>query len=467
MGNGTPPVDRRGKHVSRPNKLPEGTNEKIRQHILSYPRYKSHYSRKDNVYHYYLSPLLNVAKMHEMYLLKNEPEQYQLLHENQNINPIVKYEYFRKFFTEHFKISFGKPKSDTCQKCDKLLHKIDAADTDEQKRALEVEKKMHIVKAETFYSDIKDKTALSKNDTSVEVLTFDFQQNLPLPISSSGEVFYKIQLWVYNFCIHVGSTGKSFFYVYDETIAAKGQNDVASLLLHFLNNHLRPEVRDIYIFTDNCASQNKNYVLVQFLYTLVATEKFRLIQHRYPEPGHSFLPCDRSFGIIEQEKRKHEKIYLPKDYVEIIKKTSKNFKVITVTQDMFLNCKVHLQPFFVKNPSKKKNKFTLSKYRMIRYEKLNTDILFKCSESVSFPIFNAFDLVDKRKLQNISLPNNENKLYTERRKLKKNKFDHVMSLAKNYVPQCDQWFYEDIEQYHKTFLPDNNQSSASEFSDNE
>jgi hypothetical protein len=71
---------------------------------------------------------------------KNEPEQYQLLLQNQDINPIVKYEYFRKFFAENFKISFGKTKSDTCQKCDKLMNKINAADTEAQKRALETEK---------------------------------------------------------------------------------------------------------------------------------------------------------------------------------------------------------------------------------------------------------------------------------------------------------------------------------------
>lgn len=155
MGNVTPPVDRRGKHTLRPNQLPEGTNEQIRQHILSYPRYKSHYSRKDNIHHYYLSPLLNIAKMHEMYLQTNEPQQYQLFLENQNINPIVKYEYFRKFFTENFKISFGKPKSDTCQKCDKLMNKIDAADTDEQKNALETEKKYILQRQKLFTATLK------------------------------------------------------------------------------------------------------------------------------------------------------------------------------------------------------------------------------------------------------------------------------------------------------------------------
>lgn len=405
--------------------------------------------------------------MHIMYLKKNEPEQYELSIQRQNINPIVKYEYFRKFFTENFKISFGKPKSDTCQKCDKLMNRINAADIEEQKRALETEKNIHLVKAESFYTDIKEKTALAKNNTSVEVLTFDFEQNLPLPVSSSGEVFYKIQLWVYNFCIHVGSTGRSFFYVYDETVAAKGQNDVASILFHFLNNHISEEVTDIYIFCDNCASQNKNYVLVQFLYSLIETGKFKLIQQRYPEPGHSFLPCDRSFGAIEQEKRKHDKIYLPSDYVKIIESVSKNFKVIDITQEIFLNFKAHFSQFFVKNPSKKNQKFTISKYRIMRYESLCGQILFKCSEAVSFTVFTSFDIEDKRKSLNISFPNGENKLYSERRKLKKNKLEHVMTLARNYVPQCDQWFYNEIEEYHKTFLPENTETSMSEFSEDE
>lgn len=171
--------------------------------------------------------------MHELYLQKHEPEQYSLLLQNKDIKPVVKYEYFRKYFTENFKISFGKPKSDTCSKCDKLMNKISSSDSDEIKKSLEVEKEIHLRKAEWFYTHLKEKTNLAKTTATVEVITFDFQQNMPLPVSSSGEVFYKIQLWMYNFCIHVGSTGKSYCYVYDETVGGKGQNEVASMILDF------------------------------------------------------------------------------------------------------------------------------------------------------------------------------------------------------------------------------------------
>lgn len=265
IGSHTPPTDRRGTHQNRANKVSMEVTAQVRDHILSFPRYKSHYSRKDNLHKYYLSSLLSIAKMHELYLQKYEPVQHSLFLQNKKINPIVKYEYFRKYFTENFKISFGKPKSDTCSKCDKLMNKIDSCDSAEAKNSLQVEKNLHLRKAEWFYSNLKEKSILAKERPEVEVITFDFQQNLPLPVSSSGEVFYKIQLWLYNFCIHVASTGKSYCYVYDETVGGKGQNEVASMILDFLTKHISTEVTDLFLFSDNCASQNKNCVSSTFV----------------------------------------------------------------------------------------------------------------------------------------------------------------------------------------------------------
>lgn len=66
-----------------------------------------------------------------------------------------------------------------------------------------------------------------------------------------------------------------------------------------------------------------------------------------------------------------------------------------------------------------------------------------------------------------SLPRNEKKLYKATGKRKQNKYEHVMTLTRNYIPQCDEWIYKDIEQYPKTFLADNQQISMSEHSDNE
>jgi len=119
------------------------------------------------------------------------------------------------------------------------------------------------------------------------------------------------------------------------------------------------------------------------------------------------------------EKRKHDKIYLPRDYINIIRGSSKNFEVIPVTQDFFLNFKDHLHRFFLKNPSKKNNKFTISKYRILLYEKSNSGTLLKCSESVGIPVFMSFDIENKKILEPTSLPNDAQKLFSGRRLLKK------------------------------------------------
>jgi len=117
------------------------------------------------------------------------------------------------------------------------------------------------------------------------------------------------------------------------------KNEVMSFLYHFLKNILSPDVKKIYIFSDNCSSQNKNIGLVQFFYTIVQSKCFGLesIHHRYPEPGHRFLPCDRCFGRIEKNKRKVERIFIPETYKDIIRETLHKFQVIDVSQDMIFN----------------------------------------------------------------------------------------------------------------------------------
>lgn len=465
--NATPPTDRRGKHDNRPNQITAETVTKIHDHIMSFPKYKSHYSRSDNLSKYYLSPLLNTAKLHELYLKKHEPVQYEILQANNKseiFKPVVKYEFFRKYFTENFNITFGNPKSDTCQKCDKLIKQIDSADSDVGRNTFQLEKSLHIAKAETFYTDLKLKSELARTNAHVEVITFDYQQNLPLPVSPSGDVFYKIQMWVYNFCIHVASSSRSYFFLYDETIAGKGQNEVISLLDFFFKNIIRPEVTDLYMFSDNCASQNKNLVMIQYIFTLIEMKKFKTIYHRFPEPGHSYLPCDRSFAAIEKRKRRYDKIYLPSEYVKIIRESGSKFEVITPNQSMFLNFKQHFMPMFKKNPSVKNAKFTISKYRIFHYD-ISKLPRISCSISVSVPVFQEFELKNKNAV--LTMPDATHILYGEKRKLKQKKFEHVMALATNYVPANDQWFYDDIKKYHLDFVNPEAATSCSEFEDND
>lgn len=64
-----------------------------------------------------------------------------------------------------------------------------------------------------------------------------------MPNITTNDVYYKRQLSVYIFNIHVLSTGDSIFYIYPETIGHKGSDEVCSFLHHFFYNIFDPEVK--------------------------------------------------------------------------------------------------------------------------------------------------------------------------------------------------------------------------------
>lgn len=132
----------------------------------------------------------------------------------------------------------------------------------------------------------------------------------------------------------------------------KGANETVSFLKHYVDSVINPSVKTLYIFTDNCVGQNKNMVVVQMLSALVATGRFNIIYHRFPERGHSFLPCDRKFALIEKEKRKVTYLYLPEEWYSKVARTSQTFLVVNVLPKMIRDFRSYFQPFFKKKHKK-------------------------------------------------------------------------------------------------------------------
>lgn len=101
-----------------------------------------------------------------------------------------------------------------------------------------------------------------------------------------------------KFLYTLGEKQNGTFFMYDQTTCKKGANEVVSFLQYYIENVLGPDIKILYLFSNNCYAQNKNHALVRYLATLCFTEKFDVIMNRFPEPGHSFLPGERFFGII-------------------------------------------------------------------------------------------------------------------------------------------------------------------------
>ena len=82
--------------------------------------------------------------------------------------------------------------------------------------------------------------------------------------------------------------------------------------------------------------------MIQFLFTLVFTGAFKQINLCLPIRGHSFLPCDRVFGVIELMKRKKDTEHNYHKWENLIKQ---KFSSVSVTGDMIFITKVRLKPF--------------------------------------------------------------------------------------------------------------------------
>jgi len=211
-----------------------------------------------------MSPDLSIAKLYRLYLQKYKPDFWDE-HNKENrghIKPILKYAYFYNYFITNFNISLTHPRTDTCQTCDRLKNIFENETNNEEIASLNLEKEIHLRKAEIFYKNLRELSLKAKENNDVDVLSFDYRQNMSLPHITSGVVFYKRQLWCYNFSIHSAKSGKSHFFMYNETVSKKGPNEVISFLHYYIKNILNPNVKKLYLFSDNCSAQNKNKTLL-------------------------------------------------------------------------------------------------------------------------------------------------------------------------------------------------------------
>ena len=176
--------DERGRHCNRPKKTTEEAKERIREHIKSFPHRKSHYSQKDNRKRKYLSENLSIARMYDLYLKRYEPEVSETA-----AKPQVKEWLYRKIFNEEFNLSFGYPRSDTCETCD-LLHVAIQSSSDEQQEKYQKELADHQEKASRGYSSLKADVDVTKKTAGHFLITFDLMQNLPVPTLTHGSMFY-------------------------------------------------------------------------------------------------------------------------------------------------------------------------------------------------------------------------------------------------------------------------------------
>lgn len=421
---GKSPKDRRGHHANRPRKTDRRVYTTIRDHIKSFKCRQSHYSRRDNPNVYYLPETLSCKKMYKMFC-------------EENADMRVTYKVYWQVFTRDFKLKFGIPKSDTCGICDNLMQQINLETDIEKKANLKTEKNLHLCKAEKFYQLKKHYRNLARqNPDDYCCISFDFMQNLPVPHIRTNEVFYAIQMWYYVFGIHNEGNDNATMYCYDETVAKKGQNDVASLLFQFLKSH-KVTTKKLILLSDGCAGQNKNYVLMRFLYVLVhCLQMFESIIHIFPVRGHSFLSNDRDFSLIEKHK-KTATVEVPSEWDKIIKEAREKpspYELVNVDSNMIFDVSSNISPYFLKNP---KPPVKIKTARMLKYDR-NEPGYVLARQSYSGEWERSYIRNNKSLARELRLTQN----YKESVPLKQSKIKHLLNLSKYIKKPENLMFYK-------------------------
>jgi hypothetical protein len=288
---GQVPIERRGG-----NRVLEKNNVlklSINQCIESLTGTTSHY-RRERTSRIFLACDLNFTKLYKLYLERNP-----------GFTP--KLSYFRANVNQNYNLSFGTPLTDVCSTCLRTKEFLKNAKSEEERVRIMAEHRAHCLRAKAFYDSLK-----SSSD-SVQQFSFDCQKNLALPKLPDQSAYFSQQINFYNFTVVKGNSKTELCpetvnsYVSVESQYAKNSNVIASAVHHTLVTHTFQEtVEKIHLFADGCGGQNKNSIMMSMLAYYLgheAPDHVKTLEITFPIVGHSFLPPDRVFGLIERIKK--------------------------------------------------------------------------------------------------------------------------------------------------------------------
>lgn len=117
-----------------------------------------------------------------------------------------------------FNLSFKRPKTDTCDICNKYTGKIDHG-TEEEKEVAKNEKELHLRRAEAACL-AKDTASKVKDDSHIAIC-FDLQKTMPTSNLTNQKAYYFRQLWTYNLSIHNLTTNTANMFMWHEGQASR------------------------------------------------------------------------------------------------------------------------------------------------------------------------------------------------------------------------------------------------------
>lgn len=328
-------LDRRGYHAP-PNKISDDIRDGVKKHIESFPAIESHYSREETVKKY-LGNELNISKMYKLYV--DNCKEHKVPSGN-----IAKHWLYSEIFNNEFNLAFKEPANDSCDICDEFIIKIKNS-TIKEEACLQKNYEAHLDEAKLRYAEKKkDKLEAKETGCKKKTIMVDLQKCLPTPYLTNGQSFYLRKLWTLNLTIHDDTLNKATCVLWDETKGGRGGNEIASCVLKWALQLKETEsnIEELNIWSDNCAGQNRNFMIVTlYMWLLKKMPNLKIINHKFLLRGHTHMEVDSDHSIIERAKKKieHSSIMTPWDLQQFIRscKNKNPFEVINMELEDFLD----------------------------------------------------------------------------------------------------------------------------------
>ena len=232
-------------------------------------------------------------------------------------------------------ICVQKPGSDLCWYCQQAGQRLQQARNNEaakQKVAMEHHHHLKTVKQERqFYRDCCLKAQAFPSIGCFRHISFDFAQQVHYPFDSQqpGPIFFKTPRKCGLFGINSEGDFEQVNYLVDEAHSCgKGANTVISYLHDYLENQTTATPH-LHIHADNCAGQNKNNYMLQYLMWRCCTGKNIEIVLSFLIAGHTKFSPDGGFGLIKQKLRV-SKVDCLQDLKTVVNTSSKMNKPVLV-----------------------------------------------------------------------------------------------------------------------------------------
>ena len=205
----------------------------------------------------------------------------------------------------------------------------------------------------------------------VLVVQMDYHKALPTPKVTSQDWYYSRKMRTHLHGVHVANEDCLHCYLYDDTVAGAGPNEII-LLLHCTLMKLTEQCGTfdkLIVWTDTAPSQFKECFFFFYLDHLVQNKYFRRIDLKFLLEGHSYSTCDHRFACIQQFYGTQETVEVPQEWATLLKNSDlKNIKVHWVTSELIMYYKSFLKMQYVsRNVETESNKFEVKKIAWINY----------------------------------------------------------------------------------------------------